>query len=146
MLKDLRLLLTSALLVLALTGATPSAAAERTKPPRATLATFSGLWLGHTRRLTITPSGRAREHIDDGCCSPVISLSFQLLQPQGTTDHARVSVRVTSVKLYNETIYWENRARPRVGQQGWLRLKANVLAESFTGVTFCRGRTSRCGA
>jgi hypothetical protein len=50
-------------------------------PPAITLTTFAADWIGHTRQLTITKDGHATEHIDDGCCDPVIDLAFSLSQP-----------------------------------------------------------------
>ena len=88
-----------ALLAATVTALTPPAAADDTKAPRATLAAFARHWYGHTRRLTITRSGYARERIDDGCCYRVIDLAFTLSRPRGTTNDARVTFRVTGVKL-----------------------------------------------
>jgi len=113
---------------------------------RATLATFGRLWVGHTRRLTITQSGRGHEFIDDGCCYPVIDMRFQLIDPVGTTSNARVTFRVTAVKLHNRKVYWTNVATPRIGQLGQLRLRNGVINETVTGANYCAPHVNACGA
>ena len=88
--------------------------------PPVTLSTFAGEWIGHTRQLTITTDGHASEHIDSGCCDPVIDLTFRLSQPRGTPEDATATATVTSVTLHN----WppEEKA-PTVGQTGALKLQ-----------------------
>jgi hypothetical protein len=138
-----RVLLT-ALLLVAVTAVTRSAAAHDPTPRRATLATFVGYWWGHSRGLKITSIGRASERINSGCCTFVLDYTFQLTQPRGTVAHASVAFRVTSVKLWKRS--WTQRPRPRVGQYGELRLRHGVITDALTGDTFCAPQVGKCGA
>src|SRR5262249_19830249 len=79
-------------------------------------ASFARPWWGHTRSLAIARDGSGREFVDDGCCSPVISLELRLYRPVGTATDARVDVRVTAVTLYNKKTYWRTATHPFVGQ------------------------------
>jgi hypothetical protein len=116
--------------------------------PKATMGTFAGYWEGHTRGLQIARSGRAKEHINDGCCHAVIDIRYRVTRPRGVAGDATATTRVTAVTLHNKAIYWRNRPRPHVGQVGMLRLKNHVITDSITGTIFCGpgARIGRCGA
>ena len=121
-------------------------AAAASAPRPATIATFAGDWWGHTRSLQITPTGQAREVVDDGCCTRVVSLRFRLLKPGGTVTDAAVPIRVTAVGRWDEAT-----PRPRIGQLGRLRLRDGIVADSLTGANFCHAstrpvRARLCGA
>jgi len=102
--------------------------------PPVTLSTFAAEWIGHTRQLTITTDGHASEHIDSGCCDPVIDLTFRLSQPRGTPADATATATVTSVTLHN----WPpGEKAPTVGQAGTLKLQHGVITEPLSGTTYC---------
>lgn len=131
--------------LLVLAGALVAAAAAA-PPRRASVATFAGDWWGHTRSLQVTRTGQAREVVDDGCCTRVVSLRFRLLKPGGTVEDATVPVSVTAVGRWDVA-----KARPRVGQLGRLRLRDGVVVESLTGANYCHtstrpARARLCGA
>jgi hypothetical protein len=114
--------------------------------PMAKLSTFTGHWGGHTRRILISPSGRALEYVDDGCCHFVIAVSFRLLHVEGTLKSATATFRVTAVKRGE----WDQKRRPQVGQIGRLVLKNGIVTEMLTGIYYCSdpawGATGACGA
>jgi hypothetical protein len=113
--------------------------------PRASLATFAGSWGGHTRGLSITPDGRGAETTDDGCCTRVYEMSYEILSVRGTVTHATAAFRVTSY----------TRSAPeapavQVGQTGSLVLRNGIVTNTLTKVYFCStpawGATGACGA
>lgn len=114
--------------------------------PKADLTTFTGNWGGHTRRLMISPSARGVEHVNDGCCVHVITVSFRLLRAKGTVKNATATFRVTAVKRGD----WRSKRQPRVGQIGRLVLKNGIVTDTLTGVYYCShpawGATGACGA
>jgi hypothetical protein len=114
-------------------------------PPPATLATFTGRWGGHTRGLSITPTGRGREETDDGCCTRVYHLTFQILSVSGTLTRAAAVYRVTAFTRYEAGV---RMLRP--GGIGKLILKDGIVTNGLTGVFFCSdpawGATGACGA
>jgi hypothetical protein len=115
------------------------------RPPPATLATFAGGWGGHTRRLSITSAGRGLEDTDDGCCTHVYRLTFQILSVKGTLTRATAVYRVTSFKRYESGI-----RRLHVGDVGTLVLKDGIVTNTLTRDFFCSepawGATLACGA
>jgi hypothetical protein len=117
-------------------------AASVKQADRATLATFAGTWVGHTRRLTITRTGRAREYADDGCCHRVIDFTFQLSRPRGTSRVARATATVTAVRVRDGSYL-------HVGKTWTLRLRDDVISEALIGTDYC-GRHAKipglCGA
>jgi hypothetical protein len=122
-------------------------AAAAAAPPRpAAVATFVGAWWGHTRSLQISRTGQAREVVDDGCCTRVVTLRFRLLKPSGTVNDATAPVRVIAVGRWDVA-----KPRPRVGQLGRLRLRDGVVVDSLTGANYCHAstrpaRARLCGA
>jgi hypothetical protein len=115
---------------------------------RATLRAFTGRWFGHTRSLLITRAGRGREHIGDGCCDPVINLTFNLSRPTGTSSNASARLRVTSVHVLDPSAY-PHGGEPRVGELRRLRLKQGVIREPASGAIYCDMQADprgRCGA
>jgi hypothetical protein len=136
------LALAPAVAVASIAGAAPAA-------PKATLATFAGDWAGHTRGLTITPGGRARESIGAGCCNPVVDLRLRLSHPRGTSHVASVAVRVTFVKIHDPSSYGSSYPAPHVGQTGRVKLRYGVITDSVTGANYCNARAQAkgtCGA
>lgn len=115
------------------------------QPPAATLATFTGGWGGHTRGLSITPTGRGQEETNSGCCVRVYQMTFQILSVKGTLTRATAVYRVTSFKRYESGV-----RRLRVGDVGKLVLKNGIVTNTLTSVFFCSnpawGATGACGA
>ena len=122
-------------------------AAAAAAPPRpAAVATFVGAWWGHTRSLQISRTGQAREVVDDGCCTRVVTLRLRLSKPSGNVNDATALVRVTAVGRWDVA-----KPRPRVGQLGRLRLRDGVVVDSLTGANYCHAstrpaRARLCGA
>jgi hypothetical protein len=115
------------------------------QPPPATLATFAGRWGGHTRLLSISATGVGREETDDGCCTRVYQLTFQVLSVSGTLTRAIAVYRVSSFRPY------ETGVRTRhPGDVGKLVLKDGIVTNALTSVFFCSdpawGATGACGA
>jgi hypothetical protein len=124
------------------------AAAASATPPPATLRTFAGEWVGHTRILKVTRAGRATEQVDDGCCTRVYSVTLQLSRPRGTARTATVTARVAAVHVY-ERAFARSHPFLRPGAVGRLTLRNGVVTDSLTGVTYCNQAADRrgtCGA
>jgi glucose/arabinose dehydrogenase len=131
------------------TPTNPSAPRTPTPTPGVTLAVFAGKWLGHTRTLTIDPSGRALESIYVGCCDHQVDLTLQLSNPQGLPNNATATATVRNVRVYNPKDFTASQPPPRVGQTGQLTLKSGVITEPLTKTNYCTpaaGRTGTCGA
>ena len=114
--------------------------------PPATLSTFVGDWIGHTRDLAVAPTGIATESISDGCCTPVVSATYRVDSVSGTAADATAAVTVTAVTPGSEPFA----PMPTVGERGTLHLTGGLLASSLTGGTlYCDLREARsfaCGA
>lgn len=119
--------------------------ARKQATPQASLATFAGSWGGHTRRLSITAGGQGVETTDDGCCTRVYEMSYQILSVSGTVTRATATFRVASY----------TRSAPeapavQVGQAGSLVLRNGIVTNTLTKVYFCSGpawgATGACGA
>jgi hypothetical protein len=112
--------------------------------PRASLATFAGGWGGHTRGLQIARDGRARESVDDGCCTRVYDLAFRILSVTGTVTRATATYRVTAYLRHS------GGPRLRAGELGRLELRDGIVSNDLTGVYYCSdpawGATGACGA
>ena len=118
-------------------------------PTQRTAAPFAGGWWGHTRQLVIERNGDAKEHIDDGCCIPVVDLAFRVSHTRGTWRDGKAVATVTRVRYRNEQYFTKAHPAPRVGERRVIRLKNGLLLESLTGAVYCNGRTKtpgRCGA
>jgi hypothetical protein len=116
---------------------------------KATLKTFAGTWVGHTRGLAITRKGRAKEAIGDGCCDPVITLRFRLSHVRGTTHRASARARVTAVHVHDRRDFPKGSPPPHKGEVRRIRLKHGVITERLTKTTYCdmkAAKTGVCGA
>lgn len=116
---------------------------------RATLGTFTGRWIGHTRGLVIRHRGHATESISSGCCDPVINLTFRLSRPRGTTTNASVTATVTGVWVRDRSAFTNAGPAPHVGEMRVLRLRNGVLTETLTGANYCDNKAEsagKCGA
>lgn len=113
--------------------------------PEAGLATFAGYWGGHTRGLRISPSGRAYEFVDSGCCVREYRSTFQILSVRGTLTRATAAYRVTAFKRYSQRV-----PRQHVGQVGRLLLRDGIVTNTLTTTYFCSSpawsATGACGA
>jgi hypothetical protein len=122
---------------------------SRATSKRATIATFVGGWIGHTRSLSIRPGGHATESIYSGCCDPVINLTFRLSRPGGTTTDATALATVTGVWVRDRTVYTTASPAPHVGERRTVRLRDGVLDETLTGAPYCDHQAEnagKCGA
>jgi hypothetical protein len=122
------------------------APASAAAPGNATLATFAGSWIGHTRVLTISRSGVAKENVNDGCCDHVIALSLRLSHPAGTSSNATATVTATSVHVYDATEFSKSYPAPRVGETGKLTLRHGVILDSLTRDNYCDQAVDTHGA
>jgi hypothetical protein len=116
---------------------------------RATLRTFAGTWVGHTRQLRITRTGRATERVDSGCCDHVITFRYRLSRVRGVPGNAKATATVTSVAIGDSSAFSQSFPAPRVGQKGTVRLRRGVITEPFIKTNFCDDRfttSSPCGA
>ena len=144
------------LLALSVVVATPVSRAASTRPAhlevtprRATLATFTGGWIGHTRSLTIRRGGHASESIYSGCCDAVLNLTFRLSRPEGTWTSASATASVTGVWIRDRSAFSKAYRPPQVGEVRVLRLKEGVLTETLTRTVYCDARAEnagKCGA
>jgi hypothetical protein len=112
---------------------------------RATSSAFAGHWWGHTRRLVISPDGRGREIVDDGCCSRVVTARFRLLHVRGTPSKAIATIRFTFVRVDKRVFAALHRRRPHAGQVATFRLQHGVVTDEATKVTFCAVNVDKCG-
>ncbi len=122
---------------LLLTGAGGSA--------RTSLAPFVGTWYGHTRTLTIGPTGTAKESISDGCCDRVIRLTSRLSRPRRIGDSLVATATVVRVRVFDRSAFTAGHRPPRVGDRGRFTLRRGVIVERLTGTTYCNPRASRLG-
>lgn len=119
--------------------------ATKRPPLSASLATFAGVWGGHTRGLSITSTGHGREGASGGCCSPIYELTFQIFSVSGTLTRATAVYRVTSFKRYEGGF-----RRFHAGDVGKLVLRDGIVTNKLTDDFFCSnpawGATGACGA
>jgi hypothetical protein len=113
--------------------------------PKATLATFAGRWGGHTRRLSVTSTGRGSENADDGCCTRVYELTLQILSVTGSLTRATAVYRVESWRHDESGL-----RRLHAGEIGKILLKDGIVTNTLTSDFFCSdpawGATGACGA
>lgn len=116
-------------------------------PPPPTLAPLVGMWIGHTRTLTVRRDGTAVESVGDGCCDPIMDLRLRLSHPRRVHGGLVATVVVTGVRMHDRHALPPGRRPPHVGQTGTLRLRAHVLVDSVTGDDYCgTGAKPVCGA
>jgi hypothetical protein len=135
----LRRLAATSLLIAVLAPAASAAAP-------ATLATFAGSWIGHTRSLTISRTGVAKEDVYDGCCTHMVRFSFTLSHPSGSTSDATATATVTAVHVYTPTEFSKSYPAPRVGETAKLTLRRGVITTGFSGGNFCDQSVDTHGA
>ena len=106
---------------------------------------FAGTWDGHTRRLVIRADGRGHEIISSGCCTPVVTARFRLLNASGTKEKAVTTRKFTSVRVDKGIFAESHRPPPRAGQVATLRLVHGVITDEATTGTFCAVGVEKCG-
>jgi hypothetical protein len=139
------------------TTKTVTVTVTRTTTPRPTTTTtssasfapFVGEWVGHTRDVTVSTSGRLEEHVGDGCCDPVIDLVLQLSNPHRSGGSWVATSRVVSAKVHNG---WKayGQPAPKPGDHGTVTIGSDhILVESISSNGFCdpdRTAPGTCGA
>jgi hypothetical protein len=112
-----------------------------------TFETFAFDWTAHTSSLKINASGFVTESVGDGCCDPVIDMTYQLSNPRVRAGIASATARVLSVDVHPG---WSSpKAPPRVGDIGTVTIDNGLLTESFNGFVFCdstQSQAGKCGA
>jgi hypothetical protein len=111
-----------------------------------TFDAFAGQWYGHTRSLVVSESGAARESIGDGCCNPIIDLTYQLSNPVQQGDRWTATATVTSVVVHDNLAL---ATAPSVGAIGQFELHSGVINVSLSRTNYCdesAGQTGICGA
>ena len=112
---------------------------------RTGLAPFVGAWSGHTRTLTVSRSGIAKESISDGCCDRVIRLTARLSHPRPVGGSLVATATVVRVRVFDRSAFTARHPAPRVGQRGRFTLRRGIILEGLTGTTYCNARTARLG-
>ena len=115
----------------------------------ASLGTFAGTWIGHTRRLVVDRRGYAKESIYSGCCDPVLNVTFRLTRPHGTASDATATATVTGVWVRDKTAFTKKYPAPHLGETRTLRLHGGVITETLTGTNYCNNTAEaqgKCGA
>lgn len=108
-----------------------------------TFEKFAYDWFAHTSSLKINAAGFATESVGNGCCSPVIDLTYQLSNPKVRPGGATATARVVSVKVHSG---WSSQeAPPKVGDLGTVTINNGLLTESFNGFVFCDSTQSQAG-
>jgi len=132
--------------------ATSTATRTSTPAPTASepsFAAFAGEWVGHTRLVTVSETGRLEEHVGDGCCDPVIDLVLQLSNPHRSGSSWVATSRVVSAKVHDG---WKGTGQPapEPADRGTVTIDADhILVESISSNGFCdpdRTAPGTCGA
>jgi|tagenome__1003787_1003787.scaffolds.fasta_scaffold20233917_1 hypothetical protein len=138
---------------------TATAAVEKTVTPTTTTtappasavsySAFLGEWVGHTRFVTVSKTGRIEEHVGDGCCDPIIDLVLQLSNPHRAGKTWVATSRVMSATPHKG---WKGTGRPapKPGDHGTVTVGADyILVDSITDNGFCdqdKTEPGACGA
>jgi hypothetical protein len=111
-----------------------------------TFDAFAGQWYGHTRSLIVSESGAAKESIGDGCCNPIIDVTYQLSSPVQQGDRWTATATVTSVVVHDSLGL---ATAPSVGAIGQFELHSGVINVSLSRTNYCNEsaeQTGICGA
>lgn len=118
----------------------PPGARQSMAPPTtertAGLVAFIGPWSGHTRALTISASGVGHEHVSDGCCDPLLDLTFQLSDVH-SSGPIRATATVTAVIVHPGWSAHDSGAPPHLGQQGDVTIAGGVITDHLDHVFYC---------
>lgn len=132
----------------------PGLAGGRPAHAAGSLSPFVGTWTGHTRRLTVSSSGIARETLDDGCCTKIARVTYRLSGRRGSGNVVTARARITKVTILEPDAFGDGKyelRRPRVGMRTRFRLnrRSGVLTIQLNKITYCNAEAashSRCGA
>ena len=112
-------------------------------------AAFRGVWIGHTRTVTVSRSGRLVETVGDGCCDPIIDLVLQLSEPHRARGNWVATSRVISATVHDGWSAY-GRPAPKPGDRGTVTIGADhILVESISSNEFCdqdKTEPGTCGA
>ncbi len=106
---------------------------------------FVGIWVGHTRSLTISPDGHGQELIDDGCCTHVITLDYQIESVSGTS---LTDAWATAVVIHAAPGAEWTGPTPQVGQTFTINRRDAQVEDSLTQANYCSSGSTggACGA
>jgi hypothetical protein len=110
---------------------------------------FVGEWVGHTRFVNVSASGRLEEHVGDGCCDPIIDLVMQLSNPRRVGGTWVATTQVVSATVHSG---WKQTGlpAPKRGDTGRVTVGADhLLVDSITDNGFCdpdKTAPGTCGA
>ena len=140
----------------ATTTRTVTVTVTRTTSPRpapstttASFTPFVGEWVGHTRHVVVSKSGRLEEHVGDGCCHPIIDLVLQLSNPHKVGGSWVATSRVVSANVHDG---WKDYGQPapKPGDRGTVTIGTDhIMVESISSNGFCdpdRTAPGTCGA
>lgn len=139
------------------TTKTVTVTVTRTTSPRpapgttdtASFTPFVGEWVGHTRHVVVSKSGRLEEHVGDGCCHPIIDLVLQLSNPHKVGGRWVATSRVVSADVHDG---WKDYGQPapEPGDRGTVTIGTDhIMVESISSNGFCdpdRTAPGTCGA
>ncbi|MDQ2788538.1 MAG: hypothetical protein M3Y73_02040 [Actinomycetota bacterium] len=137
-----------------LSGSTPEAVEKTCESGRvftepevapSLLNSFVGTWVGHTRSLVISHDGHVHELIDDGCCTHIISLDYQIKSVTGTSiADAQATAAIVAATPGTD---WTGPA-PQVGQTYTITRMGAQVVDSLTQANYCGSESAvgACGA
>lgn len=108
-------------------------------------APFTLNWQAHTSMLKVTSSGLATESVGNGCCDPLIDMTYQLSNPRVQSMVARATARLVSVHVYAGWSSPSAKAPPKVGDIGTVTVRGGLFTEPFNGFVFCDSRQAQAG-
>ena len=109
-----------------------------------------GTFKGHTRTLQISKNGLVTETQFSGCCTRVITLTYQLSEPRTTGTGAQA---VTTAQALLTKVVYDKTAMtskpPKVGSKGTITIKDGIVTTPFVSTTYCdrkAAKKGKCGA
>ena len=105
---------------------------------------FVGAWEGHTRGLHVTKSGTAVENVGDGCCDPVINVTYHLSGIHKVGETWVATALISAVTVFPS---WDAGGQPipRIGQSYVLTLTNGVVVSTLTGAEYCSQKPELAG-
>ena len=113
-------------------------------------AALVGTFKGHTRTLRISKDGLVTETQFSGCCTRVITLTYQLSEPRTTGKGAQAVT--TAQALLTKVVYDKSAMTskpPKVGSKGTITIKDGIVTTPFVTTTYCdrtAAKKGKCGA
>lgn len=111
---------------------------------KADFGVFVGSWTGHTRSLTVSKEGVVTEKVSDGCCNPIIELTYQLAAPGTGRSPLSAKAKITGVKVLDPKLI--SGRPPQVGDTGTITLNQGVITPPFLRTTYCDRAAAKRGA